>query len=97
MGAQGPYSLWKKAWPSLVHRKHWHIQVILSKLFSKLRTGVFVKIGGQLGPLCHPLAVCCVSPQQLPVGPLQAGELGLLRALSLCASHEGAVGGHSCF
>lgn len=41
--------------------------------------------------------VCCVTPQQLLVGPLQAGKLGLLRALSSCASHEGAVEGHSCF
>lgn len=47
----------------------------------------FLKLGGQLGPclLCH--------PQQLLVRPLQAGKLGLLRALSLCASHKGAVGG----
>lgn len=61
VGAQGLYSLWKKAWPSLPHGKHWHIQVIVSRLFSKLRTGVFVKLGGQLGPclLCHPPAAPC--------------------------------------
>lgn len=56
VSAQGLYSLWNKAWPSPLHGKHWHIQVILSTLFSKLRTGVFVTLGGQLGPrlLCHP-------------------------------------------
>lgn len=36
-------------------------------------------------------------PQELLVGPLQAGKLELLGPLSLCASHEGSVGEHSCF
>lgn len=40
MGAQGLDSLWNKAWPSPLHGKHWHIQVILSTPFSKLRTRV---------------------------------------------------------
>lgn len=36
VSAQGLYSLWNKAWPSPLHGRHWHIQVILSMLFSKL-------------------------------------------------------------
>lgn len=91
MGAQGLDSLWNKAWPSPLHGKHWHIQVILSTLFSRLRTGVL----GNWRPAGTMSAVS--PPQQLLVGPLQAGKLGLLRALSSCASHEGAVWGHSCF